>query len=222
MNFCHNCGKQLPPKANVCPQCGAMVKKEPTPTQSPYANVPRAMPATPGAAPMQNQRPPIPAATPAFNAPAQAPVVVQKKSNTVLIVLLIVIISLILIGGGIFTYLYFGAKETVKTVYESASEETTEEVYTAPQRELSPYDKAFEKIKNGEYLSDSDLYYLSKDELRKLRNLPFALYGRYFKSQDLQAYFDQFDWYVPYRHDVSLNEMSAAERSNISLIQKYE
>src|SRR5690606_14482972 len=34
-------------------------------------------------------------------------------------------------------------------------------------------------------------------ESRRLRNLPFARRGYVFKSEDLQKYFENMDWYIP-------------------------
>lgn len=71
-------------------------------------------------------------------------------------------------------------------------------------------------------LSDSDLLGLSSNQLRLLRNSIYARHGREFVSEDLQRYFSQFDWYNPYRSEVSVNDLSEIERSNITLIKANE
>lgn len=71
-------------------------------------------------------------------------------------------------------------------------------------------------------LSDSDLAGLSKAELRILRNTIYARHGRRFNSADLHNYFSGFSWYYPSRNEISPSELSATEKHNISLIQKYE
>lgn len=71
-------------------------------------------------------------------------------------------------------------------------------------------------------LQDSDLYGLSKAQLRILRNTIYARHGRKFKSPDLQRYFSQFSWYYPTVNEVYEHQLSSTEKHNIRLIQAYE
>lgn len=84
------------------------------------------------------------------------------------------------------------------------------------------FENAFTKIYNDQLLTHSDIISLSTDELRILRNLPFAQAGRKFQSPDLTEFFSQFDWYTPLYNDVSVNNLTPNDRENINLIQKYE
>lgn len=68
-------------------------------------------------------------------------------------------------------------------------------------------------------LADADLRALSKDELRLARNEIFARRGRYFNAPDLTARFSKFAWYVPRTWDPQL---SAVEKANVALIERYE
>ncbi|RXG93510.1 YARHG domain-containing protein [Bradyrhizobium zhanjiangense] len=68
-------------------------------------------------------------------------------------------------------------------------------------------------------LADADLRTLSKDELRLARNEIFARRGRYFSAPDLTARFSKFAWYVPRTWDPQL---SAVEKANVALIERYE
>jgi len=68
-------------------------------------------------------------------------------------------------------------------------------------------------------LADADLRGLSKDELRIARNEIFARRGRYFNAPDLTARFSKFAWYVPRTWDPQL---SAVEKANVDLIERYE
>lgn len=72
------------------------------------------------------------------------------------------------------------------------------------------------------YLSDSDLAYISKEDLRFLRNTIYARHGYIFKSNDLKAFFSQFSWYKPRYTEIPQSALSKIERHNIQLIQKYE
>ena len=74
-------------------------------------------------------------------------------------------------------------------------------------------------------LSASDLYGLSKDQLRIARNEIYARHGRMFNDASLQAYFNSKSWYrgtiAPsnFRDDSMLTKL---ERDNIKLIQSFE
>ncbi|PJG51176.1 hypothetical protein CVM73_32250 [Bradyrhizobium forestalis] len=68
-------------------------------------------------------------------------------------------------------------------------------------------------------LADDDLRPLSKDELRIARNEIFARRGRYFNAPDLTARFSRYAWYVPRTWDPQL---SAVEKANVALIERYE
>ena len=63
---------------------------------------------------------------------------------------------------------------------------------------------------------------LTSQQLRLLRNSIYARHGRYFKSEDLQRYFSQFDWYQPYREEIGQNDLSPTELHNVELIRSYE
>lgn len=73
-----------------------------------------------------------------------------------------------------------------------------------------------------QYLTDDDVRDLSGPELRILRNTIYARHGRRFVSKDLQNYFSGFSWYTPRVNEVNPNELSAVEKHNIQLIQRYE
>ena len=68
-------------------------------------------------------------------------------------------------------------------------------------------------------LTRAELGRLSTDQLRIARNEIYARKGRYFKDQQLAAYFARMPWYKPYAWDVSL---SAVEQANVTLIQSLE
>ena len=76
-------------------------------------------------------------------------------------------------------------------------------------------------ILSSERLSADEISGFPKPVLRLLRNTVYAKYGRPFDSQDLQAYFRSKSWYQvnPNYKDSAI---SATDRANIDLIQKYE
>jgi hypothetical protein len=74
------------------------------------------------------------------------------------------------------------------------------------------------KILRGEGLSDNDIGGLSAYELRVLRNLHFARYGRkYDQTGELGSYFYSRPWYKP-SDSYNDNMISATDKANINLI----
>lgn len=77
---------------------------------------------------------------------------------------------------------------------------------------------------NTRELTDSELHGLTKDELRLARNEIYARYGRVFRDEALQEYFDSKSWYkntskLPLGTEPTLTKL---ELANIELIQTYE
>ena len=71
------------------------------------------------------------------------------------------------------------------------------------------------------YLNYDDIQYLSKYELKIMRNEIFARYGRIFKSADLKNHFNSQHWYVPLYNKV-YHELTEIEKHNINFIKQYE
>jgi YARHG domain len=79
-----------------------------------------------------------------------------------------------------------------------------------------------EKILRNETLSDSDIAGLSAYELRVLRNMHFARYGRkYDQEGQLGGYFYTRPWYKP-SDSYNENVITATDRANINLIVAAE
>jgi hypothetical protein len=70
-------------------------------------------------------------------------------------------------------------------------------------------------------LTDSDLRYLSKNDLKIMRNEIFARYGYIFQTTEMKQYFQNQSWYTPQRSDVT-DKLSNIEIKNIDLIKRYE
>lgn len=204
MQFCPNCGTKLPEGANVCPQCGSPLNSTQQSAENTTLinNSPFVQPQ-----PVQNPQPVY----------VEAP---KSKNNNILIIAIVIgAIGLIGLGIGIYALL---SKEDSKTVIEYVeAEEEHEKIAPAPTSQTA-FEKAFDKVYHNELVDHADIINLSQDELRILRNLPFAKHGRRFKSPELQRYFARFDWYTPLFSDVSMNSLTANDRKNINFIQLYE
>lgn len=77
---------------------------------------------------------------------------------------------------------------------------------------------------NSVYYERTDIEGLSSEECRIARNEIYARHGRIFQSSDLQAYFEQFDWYeAMYDADsFDASVLNGYEKSNLDLISNYE
>ena len=72
------------------------------------------------------------------------------------------------------------------------------------------------------YLTKADLEGLTKAELRLARNEIYARYGRKFKDEELQAYFDKQPWYYGFIDPDSFTEemLTDLERENVDILKK--
>ena len=77
---------------------------------------------------------------------------------------------------------------------------------------------------DSEYLTESDLSSMSSEELRIARNEIYARYGRMFKDQALQNYFNSKSWYTPSIRPEDFNEhwLNEYEKANAKLIKSFE
>ena len=71
------------------------------------------------------------------------------------------------------------------------------------------------------YLSEGDVAYLSKRDLKIMRNEIFARHGYIFKTNDMMEYFNSQSWYKPLYNDVT-NYLSKMEVENVNFIKRYE
>ncbi len=80
---------------------------------------------------------------------------------------------------------------------------------------------------NSRYISEEELYDYDAATIRLIRNEIFALHGRIFRSEDLQAYFGSKDWYVPTydpdEFDANMESfLNDYELANLNVILAYE
>lgn len=129
------------------------------------------------------------------------------------------------------------AEETKKATADTSEEAIEAEQSADPTEEagegLTGSDSQASVNQNSEYvipdsntrlLTAADLNGLTKDELRLARNEIFARYGRRFKDQELQAYFDSKSWYRGTIDPDDFNDdtISEIEKKNAEFIYSYE
>jgi len=81
--------------------------------------------------------------------------------------------------------------------------------------------QAEDKILRNEALNDADVSGLSLNELRILRNVHFARYGRKYERPGLGDYFSTRPWYQP-RDDFNENMLTELDKANIKVVQTAE
>ena len=81
--------------------------------------------------------------------------------------------------------------------------------------------QAEDKILRNEVLNDVDVSGLSLTELRILRNVHFARYGRKYERPGLGDYFSTRPWYQP-RDDFNENMLTDLDKANIKIVQAEE
>ncbi len=138
----------------------------------------------------------------------------QKISSKPILLIVGVAAIGLLMSGLVGTYLY---KKNRTEPNVAATSPTP-----APTPTMSDRAKQIEeKILRGETLSDSDIEGLSAYELRVLRNVHFARYGRKYDSPGLGDYFNTRSWYKP-SDSYNENMITSNDKANINLIVAAE
>ena len=101
---------------------------------------------------------------------------------------------------------------------KSASPEELEQIHGNPDFFA---EAGIDYLKLERPLVPADLEGFSKPALRIWRNAVYARRGRTFKSEDLQALFNEYAWYKADK-DYSDAKLSGIDRVNIKLIQEFE
>jgi hypothetical protein len=139
----------------------------------------------------------------------------QQKTTptTVLLIVGVAVVGLLMLGL-IGTYLYKRNRAQSNTVAASPT--------PTPAPTMSDRAKQVEeKILRGETLNDSDIAGLSAYELRVLRNVHFARYGRKYERPGLGDYFNTRPWYKP-SDSYNDNMVTPNDKANINLIVAAE
>ena len=101
---------------------------------------------------------------------------------------------------------------------ENASSEELEQIHGSPDFFA---EAGIDYTKLERPLLPADLEGFSKPALRIWRNAVYARHGRTFKSEDLQALFNEYAWYKP-DNEYTDDKLTDIDRANIKLIQEFE
>ena len=101
---------------------------------------------------------------------------------------------------------------------ENATSEELEQIHGSPDFFA---EAGIDYAKLERPLLPADLEGFSKAALRIWRNAIYARHGRIFKSEDLQALFNEYIWYEP-DENYSDDKLTDTDLANIKLIQEFE
>ena len=101
---------------------------------------------------------------------------------------------------------------------ENASSEELEQIHGSPDFFA---EAGIDYAKLERPLLPADLEGFSKAALRIWRNAVYARHGRTFRSEDLQALFNEYAWYKP-DSEYTDDKLTDIDRANIKLIQEFE
>lgn len=77
-----------------------------------------------------------------------------------------------------------------------------------------------------QYITETDLYGMSKEQVSLARNEIYARYGYSFRSSDIRNYFERQSWYFEdpnvNANTFGIEDMTDCERANLESIQQYE
>ena len=196
-NRCPNCNNPLKDGALFCGECGTSLTGQPVQKQA------------------SNEQPK------------------KKKDNG--LVFLVVLLIVVLIGSiGVIGYVYYQNNlvdiETPDINIETKNDEEDNEEDNEENVEIeseTPFEENEESEEvylfpsDREYITESDLYGKSKDEVALIRNEIYARHGYVFNTEPFKTYFSEKDWYVanPSFTDSLFNEI---EKTNKDFLVEYE
>ena len=120
--------------------------------------------------------------------------------------------------GEQFVFYYYDRIKQEYVQDETAISEELEQIHGSPDFFA---EAGIDYTKLERHLLPSDLEGFSKSALRIWRNAVYARHGRTFKREDLQALFNEYDWYKP-DENYSDEKLSDIDKANIKLIQEFE
>jgi predicted nucleic acid-binding Zn ribbon protein len=125
----------------------------------------------------------------------------------------------LLVVGFVGLVIFFNTGKNSQSVVENANSVSQASASTLTLGEKA--EQIEQKILRGESLSATNLEGLSTSELRILRNVHFARYGRKYEKPGLGDYFSSRPWYKP---NDSFNDkmLTSIDKANVALILSLE
>lgn len=92
---------------------------------------------------------------------------------------------------------------------------------SAPMSTVKPNSDLYLFPSDTVYITESDLYGKTKDEVALIRNEIYARHGYIFKNESYKAYFSAKAWYIP-NENFNENMLTPIEKMNKDFIVAYE
>ena len=135
----------------------------------------------------------------------------NKRRNALLLAGSLIVLAAIAVGVALFSR----GTRTHSDVSAVNTNQAFELMVSAKAQQIE------EKILRGESLSQSDVAGFTAYELRVLRNVHFARYGRKYERPGLGDYFYTRSWYQP-SDNYSDTQITAVDKANINVILQLE
>lgn len=120
--------------------------------------------------------------------------------------------------GEEYVFYYYDRLQQKYVQDENAASEELEQIHGSPDFFA---EAGIDYTKLARPLVPADLEGFSKPALRIWRNAVYAMHGRKFASEDLQALFNEYVWYKP-DEEYSDDKLTEIDRANIRLIKEFE
>lgn len=165
------------------------------------------------------------------------PVIADIILGILIAVVLVLIISILVKTKSSFSATEIKLKEQVTTEdtqeniwdirYEIDDVVVEREVETVTTSEQDETDDYIFADSDSRYLTEDEIYALSKEEMRLARNEIYARHGRIFEDEGLSEYFNSKSWYQPLYSPDEMDEMgddifNEYEYANKTLITEIE
>ena len=121
-------------------------------------------------------------------------------------------------GTNIWAFYYYDRVQQKYVRDETASSEELEQIHGSPDFFA---EAGIDYTKLERPLIPADLEGFSKPALRIWRNAVYARHGRTFKSEDLQALFNEYAWYKADKNYTDA-KLTDTDKANIKLISEFE
>lgn len=200
---CTVCGSELNSDSSFCPVCGTGT------SNANYPNYPK-------------------------SSNSYVPAVPAKSSKKWLVVLLLVFV--VAVTGGIFAWLYISSNNTsedntlpANTSTPASTEKAQKKHEQASDDEPIASHSDTEAVQTSDFLFPSDTYYItasdlygySQEQVALIRNEIYARHGYIFQTEPYKSYFSSKEWYSPNPY---FNEsvFNIIEKTNKDFIVEYE
>lgn len=155
----------------------------------------------------------------------------NKTGNNAILIVFIALLTVAVIGlAGVITYTYYqnniADDEIIRNEFPQPKDDNrfrdnTKKSDKPEEREIDEERNDYIFPSDREYITESDLYGKSMEEVAFIRNEIYARYGYIFVTEPFKSYFEGKEWYTP-NPGFSDDDFNEIERANKDFIVEYE